>query len=118
MSMTSRGVWAPLAAGSHDARVVVRTASGEEVDVRSVRCYAQLCVIETDEPLHTTEGAREVAIDLDGEEVITPDQLSELLDANTADVDECTAMLQELEVRGINSLTDLIDRLCRAECTE
>lgn len=103
--MTSREIWAPLSAGSHDARVVVRTASGGEVDVKSVRCYAQLCVIETDEPLHTADETLAAAADEEG--VITPDQLSDLLDANTASVGECTKMLAELETLGINSLMDL-----------
>jgi len=108
--MRARDVWAPLAAGSRDNRVVVRTAGGKEVDVKSVTTYAQLCVIETDESVDT--GVRS------DREFVTPEQLSELLDANTADVDECTKMLAELENRGITSLFDLIDRLYRSECTE
>lgn len=101
--MTSREIWAPLAAGSHDARVVVRTASGEEVDVKSVKCYTQRCVIEMDDPVHSV-GMPDV-------EVITSDQISDLLDANTADVDECTAMLQELETLGVHSVSALLDAL-------
>jgi hypothetical protein len=104
--MSSREIWAPLAAGSHDARVVVRTASGEEVDVKSVRCYAQRCVIETDDPVHSVG------------DVITPDQLSELLDAHTADIEEVTKMLGELQYRGINSLMELAAQLALAESAE
>ena len=110
MTMNARDVWAPLSSGSHDARVVVRTASGEEVDVRSVRCYAQLCVIETDSPLHTVGPS-------DGE-VITPEQLSELLDAHSAGIDEVTKMLGELQYRGIDTVAMLLDMMDRAECTE
>jgi hypothetical protein len=94
--MTSREIWAPLSAGSHDARVVVRTASGEEVDVKSVRCYAQRCVIETDDLV--VQGDREV---------IPPEQLNELLDANTASIEECILMLVKLDTLGINSLQEL-----------
>jgi hypothetical protein len=104
--MTSRDIWAPLAAGSHDARVVVRTAGGEEVDVKSVTCYAQLCVIETDEPAHAVDDA------------ISPDQISELLDAHTADIEEVTKMLGELQYRGINSLMELAAQLALAEEAE
>jgi hypothetical protein len=118
--MTSRDIWAPLSAGSHDARVVVRTASGEEVDVKSVRCCAQRCVIETDEPLHTIEGAREVAIDSScpEDETITPDQLSELLDAHTASIEEIILMLGELQYRGIDNLEQLAAQLALAEEAE
>jgi hypothetical protein len=104
--MTPREIWSPLAAGSHDARVVVRTASGEEVDVKSVRCCAQLCVIETDEPVHSVG------------DVITPDQLSELLDAHTADIEEVTKMLGELQYRGIDNLEQLATILTLAESAE
>jgi hypothetical protein len=104
--MTSRDIWAPLSAGSHDARVVVRTAGGEEVDVKSVTCYTQLCVIETDDPVHSVGG------------VITPDQLSELLDAHTAGIEEVTKMLGELQYRGINSLMELAAQLALAEEAE
>jgi hypothetical protein len=104
--MTSREIWAPLAAGSHDARVVVRTASGEEVDVKSVRCCAQRCVIELDEPVHSVG------------DVITPDQLSELLDAHTAGIEEVTKMLGELQYRGIDSLEQLATILHLAESAE
>jgi hypothetical protein len=101
--MTSRDIWAPLAAGSHDAVVVVRTAGGEEVDVKSVRCYALRCVIETDDPVHSVG------------DVITPDQLSELLDANTASIEECILMLVKLDTLGINSLQELAEVLHLAE---
>jgi hypothetical protein len=104
--MTSRDIWAPLSAGSHDARVVVRTASGEEVDVKSVRCCAQRCVIELDEPVHSVGG------------VITPDQLSELLDAHTASIEEIILMLGELQYRGIDNLEQLAAQLALAEEAE
>jgi hypothetical protein len=103
--MTSREIWAPLAAGSHDARVMVRTASGEEVDIKSVKCYANRCVIELDVPAGRTE-------------VITPSQLSELLDAHTASIEECTLMLGELQHRGIDSLNELAAVLALAEEAE
>ncbi len=104
--MRARDLRAPLAAGSHDARVVVRTADGEEVDVKSVTCYAQRCVIETDAPVDT--GA------VKGREFVTPKQLSELLDAHTASIGECTKMLRELENRRINSRDQLAAELSLA----
>jgi hypothetical protein len=104
--MTSRDIWAPLSAGSHDARVVVRTAGGEEVDVKSVTCYTQLCVIETDDPVHAVDDA------------ISPDQISELLDAHTASIEEVILMLGELQYRGIDNLEQLAAQLALAEEAE
>jgi hypothetical protein len=110
MSMTSREIWAPLAAGSHNARVVVRTASGEEVDVKSVRCCAQMCVIETDERIMS-------CVQTD-REILTPEELNELLDAHTASVEECAKMLGELQYRGIDNLEQLAAQLALAENAE
>ena len=107
--MNSRDLWIPLSSGSPDARVVVRTASGEEVDVSSVRCYAQLCVIETDEPLLVFADSPAPA---DG--VITPEQLSDLIDAHPAGIEECTAMLSELQYQNIHNLAELAAVLRKA----
>ena len=100
-------LWGPLAAAAPSARVVVRTADGDEVDVRSVTGYANLCVIETDAPIRTKDAGLEDAAG----DVITPEQLSDLLDAHSAGVDECTRMLSELQYRGVLTAADLAELL-------
>lgn len=100
-------LWGPLAAAAPSARVVVRTADGDEVDVRSVTGYANLCVIETTAPVTARSGGLEDAAG----DVITPEQLSDLLDAHSAEVDECTRMLSELQYRGVLTAADLAELL-------
>jgi len=100
-------LWGPLAAAAPSARVVVRTANGDEVDVKSVVGYANICVIETDTPV-TTEFAR---LEDAAGEVITPEQRSDLLDAHPASIDECASMLAELQYRGIHNLAELAEVL-------
>ena len=100
-------LWGPLAAAAPSARVVVRTADGDEVDVKSVISYATLCVIVPDTPI-TTEFAR---LEDAAGDVITPEQLSDLLDAHSAGVDECAAMLSELQYRGVLTAAALAELL-------
>lgn len=100
-------LWGPLAAAAPSARVVVRTANGDEADVKSVTGYATLCVIETDTPT-TTEFVR---LEDAAGDVITPDRISDLLDAHPASIDECASMLAELQYRGIHSLAELAEVL-------
>jgi len=111
-------LWGPLAAAAPSARVVVRTADGDEVDVRSVTGYANLCVIETDAPIRTKDAGLEDAAG----DVITPEQLSDLLDAHSAGVEECAAMLAELHYRGVltaAALTELLHiALDEADCDD
>lgn len=101
--MDARDIWTPLASGPPDARVVVRLPDGTETDVHSVCCYAQLCVIDVLPP-----GPR---LDDYGQEILSPGQLSDLLDANSASVEECTKMLAELELWNIDSLEKLVKAL-------
>ncbi len=98
-------LWGPLAAAAPSARVVVRTADGDEVDVKSVISYATLCVIVPDTPI-TTEFAR---LEDAAGDVITPEQISDLLDAHLAGVDECASMLAELKYRGVHSRSELAE---------
>ena len=100
-------LWGPLAAAAPSARVVVRTADGDEVDVRSVTGYANLCVIETDAQIRTRDAGLEDAAG----DVITPEQLSDLLDAHPAGVEECAAMLAELHYRGVLTAAALTELL-------
>ena len=105
----ARDLWAALAAGAPSARVVVRLADGTEVDVASVACYCQLVVIQTDEPLHTPDTALEEALErAEGDGPVTPEQITDLLDAHSGTIDECTALLEELEERGITTRGQLI----------
>ena len=100
-------LWGPLAAAAPSARVVVRTYDGEEVDVCHVIGYANLCVIETNSPITTKSASLEDAAG----DVITPEQLSDLLDAHSAGVDECAAMLSELQYRGVLTAAALAELL-------
>ena len=108
--ITAQDLWAALAAGSPTARVTVRTAGGEEVDVANVCCYGQLVVICTDEPLHAADETYEAALP-DVAETVTPEQITELLDAHSGDIQVCTGLLEELEERGVTTRKQLIDVL-------
>ena len=108
--ITAQDLRAALAVGAPTARVTVRTASGEEVDVANVRCYGQLVVICTDEPLHAADETYEAALP-DVSETVTPEQITELLDAHSGTVSVCTGLLEELEERGITTRLQLQDVL-------
>lgn len=108
----ARDLWAALATGSPTARVTVRTASGDEVDVSSVQCYGQLVVIRTDDPVHTAD---ETCSEKLGEDGIPPEQITALLDAHSADIGVMTALLEELEGRSFTTVEELRAALDLAE---
>ena len=82
------------------ARVVIRLSNGNEVDVENVRCYGQIIVIKPDEPLYSEDETFEAALDRE-DDPVTPKQIIDLLDAHSGTTAEITAMLSELEERGI-----------------
>lgn len=110
--ITAQDLWVALASRPPAARVTVRTASGEEVDVANVRCYRQLVVICTDEPLAARDTAMEGALErAEGDGPVTPEQITDLLDAHSGTIGVCTGLLEELEERGITTRKQLIDVL-------
>lgn len=108
----ARDLWAALAAGVPSARVVMRLADGTEVDVSSVQCYGQLVVIRTDEPIYSSG---DIVEETTGDDPITPAQITDLLDAHSANIDVMTALLGELEERGVVTVNQLRVTLDLAE---
>lgn len=104
----ARDLWAALATGAPSARVVVRLADGTEVDVESVTCHGQLVVIRTDEPIYSSG---DIVEETTGDDPITPAQITDLLDAHSANIDVMTALLGELEGRGVVTVGQLTTAL-------